>query len=573
MSKILIVHRREELSQYLARQLEKMGHKICPFTQNSSVLDIVNQGRVDLILLEAELPAKNGLSILKALQAGEFSKEIPIIMLCTQVDHEQIERFFTNGAKDYLLEDLQPLELYSRIKIALDTRLHIKESRQQKYALQNINHQLQREIQDRILAEGTLQSTLSGLESQVEQRTIELKRLIQKLEDEIFARERAEKYLDNVINSMPSILVGVDQDGKITHWNQEAVQVTGVTGNEAQGESLCQLFPQLSPELPRIMLAIQQGRTLKVERFITYEDKQIKFSDIIVYPLVDKAVQGAVVRIDDITHRVHLEEAVVQSDKMLSVGSLAAGMAHEINNPLSGILQSAQNILRRLSPDLIRNHQVARDCGINMEQVICYIETRKIASFVRHIQDSGQRAAHIMRNMLQFSRSSDSKMAQEDLNELIERSLKLASSDYDLKKKYDFKHVNIIRNYATPSPQVPCVAIEIEQVFLNLFKNSAHAIHEMTPLTQAEITICTKQQGDSAVIEITDNGPGMEESVSKRIFEPFFTTKGIGMGTGLGLSVTYFIITNNHRGKITVESALNQGTKITIRLPLKQERY
>jgi signal transduction histidine kinase len=174
--------------------------------------------------------------------------------------------------------------------------------------------------------------------------------------------------------------------------------------------------------------------------------------------------------------------------------------------------------------------------------------------------------------MLDFSRSSDSKMAPTDIHQILDGVLELAANDYDLKKKYDFRHIQIVKEYDHDIGHLRCTKTEIEQVMLNLLKNAAHAMAEIKKENYTpQISIKTHKKKGYAVIELSDNGPGMDEKISKRIFEPFFTTKTVGIGTGLGLSVSYFIITNNHQGKMSVETAAGKGTTFTIELPLIKE--
>lgn len=127
----------------------------------------------------------------------------------------------------------------------------------------------------------------------------------------------------------------------------------------------------------------------------------------------------------------------------------------------------------------------------------------------------------------------------------------------------------IIRDYAHQLTEVPCIVTEIEQVILNLLRNSAQAMAEIKERKNtSKIILRTKREAEHVQIEIQDNGPGMDEKIRTRIFEPFFTTKTVGLGTGLGLSVSYFIITKNHRGTMSVESEPGRGAKFIIRLPL-----
>ena len=166
----------------------------------------------------------------------------------------------------------------------------------------------------------------------------------------------------------------------------------------------------------------------------------------------------------DVTDRKRMEEMMIQTEKIMSVGGLAAGMAHELNNPLGGMLQGVQNVQRRLSPDLKSNQEPAKEFGIDLHNLQLYMEKREILSFLNGIKDSGKKASEIISNMLQFSRKSESQMAPTNLVELLENALDLAGKNYDLKKKYDFRNIDIIREFDLNLPLVPCTETEIEQV-------------------------------------------------------------------------------------------------------------
>jgi len=271
----------------------------------------------------------------------------------------------------------------------------------------------------------------------------------------------------------------------------------------------------------------------------------------------------------DITERRRNQAMMVQTEKMMTVGSMAAGMAHEINNPLGIILQSTQNILRRISPDREKNREIASELNLDLENVNNYFQERDIYKFFDGIQEAGARAAKIVTGMLKFSRKSDSKMSLADINQVIDNSIDLASKDYDLKKKYDFKRIFIIRDFASELPQIPCIETEIEQVLLNLLKNSAQAMTvESSEIDKPKIIIRTRTADPYLIIEVEDNGPGIEEGKIENLFDPFFTTKEKGHGTGLGLSVSYFIIKNKHKGEISSRISDSGGLLFTIKLPI-----
>lgn len=381
--------------------------------------------------------------------------------------------------------------------------------------------------------------------------------------------KRAQSYIRNIFNSMPSVLIGVDPQGLVTQWNSEAEKQSGTEANKAIGRPLKKVFPQMETQLEKISTALKLCEPQTQSKVMFNDTEKISFSDVTVYPLTSNGSQGAVIRIDDITERVQLEEMIIQSDKMLSVGNLAAGMAHEINNPLAGILQSAQLMQMRLDPSNAQNQAVADASDTNLETLAVYLQQRGIGEMLETILDSGRRAANIVENMLNFSRKSESNKAPHSLEKILDKTLELISSDYDLQSLYDFKDIKIIKEYAPNMPDVPCEETKIQQVFLNLFKNGAQAMFEKrNGSPPPHFILRLTANGSFAQVEIEDNGPGMSADVCKRSFEPFFTTKEIGVGTGLGLSVSYFIITAQHRGSMTVESFPGQGTKFIIRLPL-----
>ncbi|WP_223459532.1 MULTISPECIES: sensor histidine kinase [unclassified Pseudomonas] len=397
-----------------------------------------------------------------------------------------------------------------------------------------------------------------------------------KLELEVQVRSKIEKkltgfqnYLNSIIDSMPSALIALDEQLYVTQWNQEASALSGTRLDEALNQPIFLAFEPLKPFLPQLKETVEQHTVAKIERVTWLKDDDPRHYALTFYPLMGGAGRGVVIRIDDITQRLSLEEMMVQSEKMLSVGGLAAGMAHEINNPLGAILHNVQNIRRRLSPDLPKNLEVAEQAGIELAMVNQYLQVREVPQLLDGIQQAGARAAKIVTHMLSFSRRSTRQMAPCDLPALIDQAVEIAGNDFDLAIGFDFKGQAILRQFDPALGPVPGTANELEQVLLNLLKNAAQAIHQREDDSEpGRIILRTRLNPPWAEIQVEDNGIGMSESVRKRTFEPFFTTKEIGQGTGLGLSVSYFIITNNHKGQMEVQSTLGQGTCFTLRLPL-----
>ncbi len=373
--------------------------------------------------------------------------------------------------------------------------------------------------------------------------------------------------LKNIIDSMPSVIVGIDSSGKVTQWNIEAEKETGLSSDNAEGLYISDAYPQLKISMDNINKSLKEKQVISNSKIESFEGEEKSFSDITIYPLIGNRVEGAVIRKDDITEKVRIEEMMIQSEKMLSVGGLAAGMAHEINNPLAGILQNLQVISNRLlNNKLPSNQKAAEEYGVSLDSLKEYMESRGVVKMMQSVRESGTRAAKIIDNMLSFSRMSEAMISYISVNEILEKTIELANNEYDLKMKYDFRKIEILREYTPDIPEVPCEVTKIQQVFLNLLKNGAHAMSE--DKNRASKFIIRSSFDEVMVrMEIEDNGLGMDSETTKRIFEPFFTTKGVGKGTGLGLSVSYFIITENHNGYMGVESIPGKGTTFIIELP------
>jgi PAS domain S-box-containing protein len=422
-----------------------------------------------------------------------------------------------------------------------------------------------------------LKNAQKDLEQRVIERTNKLRNINNQLYDEIAKHEITEEllretqdYLNSIINSMPSVLIGITRQGVVTHWNAAASRATDIESTEALGRHLFDVYPDLPVTTTMIEETIDNGVPQISENIQHGEGSHSQHSDLTIYPLLSSEVTGAVIRLDDVTMRVRMENMMIQNEKMMSLGELAAGMAHEINNPLSAILHGIQNIYRRTSTELEPNHHTAQELGIEVAKVRAYLEARDIFKFLDGIREAGDRSARIVTNMLEFSRSNTRNHKLTDIANLLEHSLELAANSFELTTPDGSEQLQVVREFEQGLPPVLCSATEMQQVILNLLRNACQAFRDEeygAPLNPS-ITLRTRRQGESIRIEVEDNGPGMAESVRRHIFEPFFTTKDVGKGTGLGLSVTYFIVTEHHDGTIEVESNPGKGTVFIITLPL-----
>lgn len=374
-------------------------------------------------------------------------------------------------------------------------------------------------------------------------------------------------FIDSILNSIPSVLFSLDRECRITKWNRKAEKYYGISVKEAVSRLLVDVLPVFKPLMPQIKKQMGSFQPYFFPKKMRSTAVGNVYEQISVSSLIAEHVEGVVIRVDDVTAQVRMEELVVQSEKMMSVGGLAAGMAHEINNPLAGMMQNAQVVLNRLIGDLPASSEAARKAGISMDQIREFMENRGILWQLELINEAGVQAAKVVQNMLSFSKKGDAGKYRQNIAELLDKTVEVAQSDYNLKTRYDFKKIRIIRDYQEDLPDVICEPSKIQQVFFNILKNAAEAMHQAENLENPMFFLGISYQSGSVVIEIKDNGPGMEEKTRKRVFEPFFTTKPVDEGTGLGLSVSYFIIRENHAGQIEVISEPGKGATFIIRLP------
>lgn len=429
-------------------------------------------------------------------------------------------------------------------------------------------------------ARNSLEAAKAGLEERIEERTESLRSSNNQLSDALARHEIAEEllretqdYLHSIINSMPSVLIGVSRQGLVTLWNAAAERLIGISSANALGRPIEEIYPELAINTDTIEMAIDSQVPQTLENIQQGSGSNCRYSDITVYPLMALELGGAVIRIDDVTLRVRVETMMIQNEKMLSLGELAAGMAHEINNPLAAILNNVQNISRRMDVNLAMNRDQASALDVDLDALLRYWHSREIPKFLHHIREAGERSARIVSNMLEFSRNQHRDHAPTHIPQLLDNSLDLAIHSMQLDTGEETELPQIVKQYADDLPPVSCSAIEIQQVILNLLRNAFQALNHSeygVPLNPA-ITLSAHMEHDWLCIVVADNGPGIQESVRRHIFEPFFTTKDVGQGTGLGLSVSYFIITEHHGGTIDVVSTPGQGSSFKIRLPSSQD--
>lgn len=381
--------------------------------------------------------------------------------------------------------------------------------------------------------------------------------------------EASEAFASGIIDSMPSMLIGVDPELNITRWNNEAESLTSISRAEAIGKPLLTACPSLPFSDEIVREAIDGDHSVTFESTLDLpRSTEKRFVAVVIYPLNNPQQRGAVIRIDNVTERVKLERMLVQDDKLVSLGRMAAGLAHEVNNPLAAMLSSAKTIERRLTAEIAANQSAATDSQLDFAALQKYLAAREIPNLLSDISSSGERAAYIMKSMLDFSYNSDLSHAPIALPELIQQSLAIARQNFPTEIR---RQLIVEQDIPDPAPVALGIAVEIGQVLVNVLSNAADALDDFRQrhsdsAFRPRIDIRVRSQKEIVMIDIADNGPGIAPEQQKAIFEPFYTTKSIGKGTGLGLAISYFIMTEHHRGALEVFSD-QDGSCFRLSLP------
>ncbi|MAZ44858.1 MAG: hypothetical protein CMF48_06755 [Legionellales bacterium] len=371
--------------------------------------------------------------------------------------------------------------------------------------------------------------------------------------------ENIKNYLYEMIDAIDTVMIGVDSDLQVVYFNESGCKLAHQPLERIIGESLFSTLPFVAFQEENIRACISEHQSFQSNRFIVEQNGVPHTFMLSGYPLHHET--GAVLLLQDITDNIAMENRLIQNEKMLSLGGMAAGMAHEINNPLGGVMQGAQNIERRLDLTLPANQNVARKVNLEAKAFDAYLEERQIKHFLSGIRRMGERMAKIIQTMLQFAKGTAPQQSVCSIDLLLNSAMEVARSTKHL------HGVTINTLLDSGLPAIRCSSTEIQQVFVNLILNAAQAMQNQSSPVPT-LTISVRQEDKEIVFEFKDNGPGIPEQAQNRIFEPFYTTKQEGKGTGLGMSLSYFIVCTRHGGQMTLLKSTPKGTVFQIRLPV-----
>ncbi|MEW8628030.1 MAG: ATP-binding protein [Candidatus Thiodiazotropha sp.] len=387
-----------------------------------------------------------------------------------------------------------------------------------------------------------------------------------------------------LLSSLTSILIGVDGQQCISHWNDKASEVFDLKAEQVQGKPIaaCPIdwsWEQVSSNIDACLSDTQKSDRFEM-RFRQHNGSN-RLLSICVTPYNDSIghSDGYLLIADDVTEQKQLESEMQQAQKLQSIGQLAAGIAHEINTPIQYVgdnIRFLRDAFEDISEIVDSQHDLveqARNDNITVEQVdqldekidevdLEYLQ-EEIPKSIQQTLDGVDRVATIVRAMKEFSHPGSEEKTLTDINKAIESTITVARNVW----KY---HAEVSLDLDPTLPQIRCIPGPINEVLLNIIVNAAHAIAEQVGESGVlgNINISTESIEDWCVIRIRDSGSGIPEDAQNHVFDPFFTTKEVGKGTGQGLSLSHKIIVDQHDGELSFETELGVGTTFIIKLPI-----
>lgn len=430
-------------------------------------------------------------------------------------------------------------------------------------------------------AKGTIEAhaaSLAEANARLEERAESLRATEERL-------RRAAREKRRVLDSLSAFLIAVDGDGVVIEWNYVSSEIFGLRGSEVLG----QRFADLPLSWDREVLADAVTECLIGGRRVVRECLRAGTRDVgrvvsfTINPTQDDGHRGFAIIGSDVTQRQMLEVQLHASQKLESVGTLAAGIAHEINTPMQFVGDNVRFVsqtigplsgLLRLAPELraalLAGDPQRDDLADALEELLSDVDvpfvTEELPLALEETLEGIDRVTTIVRAMKDFSHPGSEGVAPADVNQAVLTTLSVARNEY--------KYVADVETDLGDLPPVECWIADLNQVFLNLLVNGTHAIRDKLGDDSAErglLRVTTRQVDGGVELRFSDTGTGVPAQAQDKLFDQFFTTKVIGRGTGLGLSICRAVVVDKHGGTIDFETEPGEGTTFVIRLPLTQE--
>ena len=501
---ILIIDDTPTNLEILLDFLEDYGYKVVVSEDGESAIEMAEYAPPDLILLDIVMPGIDGFETCRRLKANQVTQDIPIIFMTALADNVDKVKGLNLGAVDYITKPLEHEEVLARINI------HLR--------LQNLTKEL---IEQNVRLEEEIQQ-----HKQAQQKISEQAALLDIATDAIFVQ---------------------DLSNNIVFWNKGAERLYGWEANEAIGKNVLELlYKEISPEIQEPLQNItytgdwlgELSQVTKDGKNLTVTSRWTKVLDC------NGQLKSILVVNTDITEKKLLESQFLRAQRMESLGVLAGGIAHDLNNVLTPILMAVQLLETKLNDS-------------------------QSQQWLQILENNVNRGADLIKQVLSFAKGISGERTTIQISHLIQEIKQLASETFP-------KSIRINTNIKSDLKTVLGDATQLHQVLLNLVVNARDAMPQGGVLKieanniyidedYARVNIDSKV-GDYILISVSDTGIGIERNILERIFEPFFTTKELGKGTGLGLSTVVGIV-KSHGGFINVYSEVGKGTEFRIYLP------
>lgn len=549
---VLVVDDRDDSLQFLTDYiLQPNGYKYLTAKDGATGFDLAMKQNPALIIMDLKMPKMTGLEVLGAL--NELGAKIPVILMTFHGSEETAVQAFRLGARDYIIKPYDTSEMIQAIERAL-TEVRLRRERDELHeGIMKVNRQLEQRVKELQIIYNIGKSVTGMLDlEKLLNRIVEAARYITGAEEsslllldrnsgdlymraqqglgERFARGFRIKSQDTIAGQVvrtgePFIESGDAQSLKVKtgYLVKSLVYVPLKLGSNVIGVLL--VDNKVSPR------AFTDNDVYLLQALADYA--AIAIHNARLYETVKDFNQELEQRVQERTRELEkARDQLVQSEKLAAIGQLAAGVAHEINNPIGVMLGFSQVLLKRTTE------------GDPMYKPLSTIERE------------GLRCKKIVQNLLDFARHNKPNPERIDMNQVIEDALAL------VEHQTGNAAVRLSKTYSPGLPQVLADANQLQQVFLNILLNAYQAMPD-----GGELKIVTHRDNDHICVVFTDSGPGISTENLKHIFEPFFTTKEVGKGTGLGLSVSYGIV-EQHGGTIQVQSDGKTGTTFTVKMPI-----
>ncbi len=573
---VLIVDDERSMRDLLGRLLRKNGYACTLAADSDEARQCLTNDCFDVLLLDITMPGESGLELIP--QVKQECPDIAILMVTATDDAKEVQSTLEMGVYGYIVKPF----VSNQILISLTNALRRRELEKKE---KKSHEQLENAVRDRT--------------QDLEQTVRQLKESQEELESSKVTLREQLFFLQVLLDAIPSPVFYKDTQGIYLGCNKGFEEFIGLAKDKIVGKTVYEIAPKHLADTYHdadSKLFHNQGKQT-YESMVTYADGSVH--DVIfnkaTYTDSHGNLAGLVGVILDVTERKRAEKElveansnlkktqarIIQQEKMASIGQLAAGVAHEINNP-TGFVSSNLKTLQDYQKDLARliaEHDVLRerlrssdsDCeclspilervahidALGKEMDIDFI-MEDIPNLLEESREGTERIKKIVLDLKDFAHPGKEESVYADINKNLNSTLNIVWNEI----KY---HSTVEKDYGD-LPEVKCCPQQLNQVFMNLLVNAAQAIEK-----QGVIKITTKADDYHVWVDISDTGKGIPEENLNKIFDPFFTTKEVGKGTGQGLHVVYNIV-KKHKGEIKVTSEVDKGTTFSVKVPIDPDR-